>query len=49
LLTITNHLGNVAYRCGQKLEWDAKQLKASNCAQADAFIRRTPRPGWSLT
>ncbi len=48
LLTITNHLGNVAYRTGQKLEWDAAALKATNCPEADRFLGRTPRAGWSL-
>jgi hypothetical protein len=48
LLTIANHLGNVAYRSGQKLQWDAATLKATNCAKADEFISRKPREGWSL-
>lgn len=48
LLTIANHLGNVAFRAHQKIEWDAQSLRASNCPQADAFISRTPRAGWSL-
>ena len=30
-LTEANHLGNVAYRVGRKLEWDAKKLRATNC------------------
>jgi len=42
-------LGNVSYRAGgQKLEWDAEQLKAKNCPQADQFIQREYRKGWSL-
>jgi predicted dehydrogenase len=48
LLTIANHLGNVAFRSNQKLEWDASKLRATNCPQADEFISRTPRAGWSL-
>jgi predicted dehydrogenase len=48
LLTIANHLGNVAFRSNQKLDWDATKLKATNCPQADQFISRTPRAGWSL-
>jgi len=47
-LTEANHLGNVAYRVGQKLEWDPKNLKATNCPEADRFIRREYRPGWTL-
>ncbi|AMV38555.1 Gfo/Idh/MocA family protein [Planctomyces sp. SH-PL62] len=47
-LTEANHLGNVAYRVGGKLEWDAAALKATNASEADALIRRDYRPGWSL-
>ena len=43
-----NLLGNVAFRVGQELTWDPKQLKATNCPPADAFIRREYRPGWSI-
>ncbi len=48
-LTEANHLGNVAYRVGKKLEWDAKNMKATNAPEADQFIKRDYRPGWSLT
>jgi len=47
-LTETVLLGTVAYRVGQKLHWDAKNLKATNCAEADRFIRREYRKGWTL-
>src|SRR4051794_16341493 len=47
-LTEANHLGNVAYRVGKKLEWDAAGLKAKGCAAADAIIRREYRKGWKL-
>jgi predicted dehydrogenase len=43
-----NYLALAAYRTGRKLEWDAANLKATNCPEADAFIRRTYRPGWTL-
>lgn len=43
-----NLLALVAYRVGKKLEWDAANLKAKNCPEADAFIRKTYREGWSL-
>jgi hypothetical protein len=49
LLTIANHLGNVAYRAGKKLEWDPVALRATNCPEATPFIERTPRSGWSLS
>jgi hypothetical protein len=41
-------LGNVAYRTGQKLAWDAAALKATNCPAADQFVRREYRKGWTL-
>jgi len=47
-LTETVLLGNVAYRTGKKLEWDAKRLKATNAPEADRFIRRPYRKGWTL-
>jgi hypothetical protein len=47
-LTEANHLGNVAFRAGERLEWDAETLKAKNCPQADPFIRREYRAGWNL-
>jgi predicted dehydrogenase len=48
LLTITNHLGNVAYRAGKKLEWDAAAAQVTNAPEAAQFVARTPRAGWSL-
>lgn len=48
-LTEANHLGNVAYRVSKKLEWDAAAMKATNAPEADEFIRRQYREGWSLT
>ncbi len=49
LLTEANHLGNVAYRVGKKLEWDSANLQVTNAPEAAQYIRRTYRPGWSLT
>lgn len=43
-----NLLALVAYRVGKKLEWDAKNLKATNCPEADKYIRKTYREGWAL-
>ena len=48
-LTEANHLGNVAYRVGRKLEWDSANLRATNAPEAAPFIRREYRPGWSLS
>jgi hypothetical protein len=47
-LSETLALGNVAYRVGKKLEWDPEKLKATNCPEADRFIRREYRKGWTL-
>jgi len=47
-LTIANHLGNVAYRTGQKLQWDPARLSASNTADADRLIHKSYRKGWTL-
>lgn len=42
-------LGNVSYRAGgQKLDWDAEKLRATNTSDADQYIRREYRKGWSL-
>jgi predicted dehydrogenase len=48
LLTEANHLGNVAYRVGKKLEWDSDNLRATNAPEADRFLRREYRKGWTL-
>jgi predicted dehydrogenase len=47
-LTEANHLGNVAYRLGQTIEWDAVNLRAVNAPEADPLIRREYRRGWTL-
>jgi hypothetical protein len=43
-----NLLALVAYRVGQPLEWDASNLKATNCPDADRYIRKEYRVGWVL-
>jgi hypothetical protein len=47
-LTEANHLGNVAYRAGKKLTWDAAKMRATNAPEADQFIGREYRKGWDL-
>ncbi len=47
-LTETVLLGNVALRTGKAIEWDAKNLKAIGCPEADQFLRREYRNGWSV-
>lgn len=41
-------LGNVAYRTGKTIEWDAKTLSAKNCPEAAGYLRREYRSGWTL-
>jgi predicted dehydrogenase len=41
-------LGNVSYRVGQALDWDPIRLKATNCPEADKFIKPEYHNGWKL-
>ncbi|GDX40401.1 oxidoreductase [Armatimonadota bacterium] len=41
-------LGNVAYRTGKTLEWDAKHLKVKNVPEAEAYLRTAYRSGWKV-
>jgi predicted dehydrogenase len=47
-LTETVLLGVVAYRVGRKIEWNAAELKAVNCPEAEKYLRREYRKGWIL-
>ena len=47
-LTEANHLGNVAYRAGKKIEWDAENMRIPNAPDAERFLKRDYRKGWSL-
>ncbi|CAN5440570.1 Gfo/Idh/MocA family oxidoreductase [soil metagenome] len=47
-LTEANHLGNVAYRAGSKLRWDAVGLATPGNDAAAQYLRRTYREGWVL-
>jgi predicted dehydrogenase len=47
-LTEANHLGNVAYRVGKKLEWDPVKMCATNAPEAAPLIRCPYRAGWQL-
>jgi predicted dehydrogenase len=47
-LTEANHLGNVAFRAGKKLEWDFKNLRATNAPEIEPLIHRKYRKGWKL-
>lgn len=43
-------LGDVAIRAQKKIMWDSKNMKATNCPEADEFINHTShyREGWTL-
>ncbi len=41
-------LGAVAYRTGARLEWDPANLRVTNCAPAEGYIRTASRPGWNV-
>ncbi len=47
-LTEANHLGNVAYRAGKKITWNAAEMKATGLPEADKYIKREYRKGWTL-
>jgi len=47
-LTEANHLGNVAFRAGKRLEWDAGNMKFPNAPEAETFLKRDYRKGWTL-
>jgi predicted dehydrogenase len=48
-LTEVTHLGNVAYRSGRKIEWDPRNMRIRNAPEAERFLRREYRKGWTLT
>jgi hypothetical protein len=41
-------LGNLSLRTGKKIEWDAKQMRATNSSEADELINPPYRKGWEL-
>ncbi|MEX2173204.1 MAG: Gfo/Idh/MocA family oxidoreductase [Pirellulaceae bacterium] len=41
-------LGTVAYRSGQRIEWDAANLKVTNSPEAQQFVHKEYRQGWTL-
>lgn len=46
-LTELVHLGNIAIRAGQPIEWDAANMKITNVPEANAYLQREYRPGWA--
>jgi predicted dehydrogenase len=47
-LTETVLLGNVAIYAGQKIEWDAQNMRVKNVPEANAVLKREYRKGWVL-
>ncbi|MBD3675507.1 MAG: Gfo/Idh/MocA family oxidoreductase [Planctomycetaceae bacterium] len=47
-LTETVLLGNVAYRTGKKLDWDAQSLVATNAPEAQKYIQKEYTKGWEV-
>lgn len=41
-------LGNVALKAGKKLSWDGANMKVTNDSEANQYLHRTYRGGWSL-
>ena len=41
-------LGNLAVRLGKKIEWDAPNMKARNCPEADVLIHPNIPTGWKM-
>jgi len=41
-------LGNVAYRTGQALKWNAADRKATNFPAADKYVKKEYREGWEV-
>ncbi|QDU80809.1 Inositol 2-dehydrogenase [Polystyrenella longa] len=48
VLTEGGHLGNLSYRLGKEILWDAEAMKATNAPEADEIISRQYRKGWTL-
>ena len=46
--TAVCHLGNIAYRTGQKILWDAKSEKITNSREANELLTRKYRAPWKL-
>jgi hypothetical protein len=50
-LTIMMLLANIAVRMAEhnmKLEWDGEKMEFTNLPEANAFLHKEYRPGWSL-
>jgi predicted dehydrogenase len=41
-------VGNLAVRLGKRIEWDAQTMRATNAPEADNYITKFYRVGWSI-
>jgi hypothetical protein len=41
-------LGNLAVRTGRRVEWDAKNMRATNVPEANQYVSREYRKGWEI-
>jgi predicted dehydrogenase len=46
--TTAGHLGNIAYKTGRKLKWDAAKEQILGDAEASNLLGRAPRKPWDL-
>lgn len=47
-MTETLLLGNIAMRMGRRLNWDGKNLRFTNVAEANQFVSKEYRSGWKF-
>ena len=47
-LTETVLLGIVAFRTGQRIEWDAANLKVTNASDAEQYVKKEYRKGFEV-
>jgi hypothetical protein len=41
-------VGNLAVRLGRRIEWDTKTMRSTNAPEADNYITKFYRAGWSI-
>ena len=41
-------VGNLAVRLGKRIEWDSRAMRATNAPEADKYINKEYRYGWSI-
>lgn len=46
--TLVGHIGNIAYKTGRKLDWDAAKEDFVNAPDASALLFREPRYVWAI-